>query len=287
MRDFSLSYLTAPVEDPLEAVSIAGTLGYRHVGLRLRHPLEGVTASPLVGDPLLRRALRRRLDETGVTVLEIEAWILRGGRAISGDEAVFEAAADLGAPRLISVGDQMGRIGPGELADRFADLCGQAAAFGLGVGFEPIAHRAGGTLAEALAVVAAGASWGAGLVLDTLHIHRMGVTPDRLRDINPELLHVIQICDAPLASPDLEIAIDHSAFNRWPPGEGALPLADYLRSLPRDRPIALEVPMTRLDARVAPINRARMALEGARRLVERLDYPAPEDPSTRVDRDRL
>lgn len=269
-RSFSLSYLTAPVDDPFEALTIAQGAGYAHLGLRLRDPLEGGAASPLVGNAPLQREMNRRLADAGVTVIEIEAWMLLAGRPVRGDEAVFEAAAALGAPRLIAVGDRAGAIGMPELCERFADLCEQASAFGLGVGFEPIAHRSGGRIEDALRVVEAGAPWGAGLVLDTLHINRMGIAPDALRRIDPALLHTIQLCDAPAAAPDLETMIDHSAFNRWVPGEGALPLRDYLLNLPQDRPLALEIPMQRLAGRAPPAERARWSIEAARRLLETL-----------------
>ena len=82
-RSFSLSYLTAPVADPFEALTIAQGAGYAHLGLRLRDPLEGGAASPLVGSPPLRREMNRRLSDAGVTVIEIEAWMLLAGRPAS------------------------------------------------------------------------------------------------------------------------------------------------------------------------------------------------------------
>lgn len=264
LRRFSLSHLTAPVHNPLETADIAIATGYDHVGLRLRTPDTGEPGSPLVGNPALRRELLGRLNGGGVSVLEIEAWMLCGGQAPTDDEAVFETAAALGAPRLLAVGDRAGRIGMDELCDRFADLCERAAAFELGVDFEPIAHRVGGTLTDALTVVAAGRPWGSGLTLDTLHIHRMGLGLEQLGAIDRTLLHTLQFCDAPGVALDLETWIDHSAYNRMVPGEGELPLRDYLRSLPHDLPIALEVPMQGMATRWSPLERARRVIAGAR-----------------------
>lgn len=262
-RRFSLSYLTAPVQDPLETAEIAIATGYDHIGLRLRTPDTGEPGSPLVHDPALRRELLARLNDGGVTVLEIEAWMLCGNRAPTNDDAVFEVAAALGTPRLLAVGDRAGHIGIPELCDRFADLCERAAVFGLGVDFEPIAHRAGGTLADALAIVASGQSWGSGLTLDTLHINRMGLSLAQLKAIDPALLHTLQFCDAPAVALNLETWIDHSAHNRIIPGEGELPLTDYLHALPGDRPIALEVPMQRMQSIWSPLERARRVIQGA------------------------
>lgn len=267
---FSLSYLTAPVEDPFEAAEIARCAGYDHLGLRLRHPDVGGAASPLVGDRVIRADFVRRLADDGLSVIEIEAWMLLAGQRPGGDEAIFAAAAEIGQPRLIVVGDGAGRMTIEEMCDQFAAVCEQAAAYGLGVGFEPIAHRAGGDLQSALRVTAAGAPWQAGIVLDTLHIRRMGLSSSQLRAVDRSLIHAIHLCDAPLEARDPQAAIDHSAFNRSPPGEGELPLKDYLRDLPPDRPISLEVPMVRLAGKVTPLQRARMAIEGARNILSQV-----------------
>ena len=94
MRPIYMSYLTAPVADPMEALMIASDAGYDGLGLRLH--------DPLVTDPGLRAAFRARMGELGLCVTEIEAWMLRRDPT---DPRVFETAAELGARRLVSVAD--------------------------------------------------------------------------------------------------------------------------------------------------------------------------------------
>ena len=61
----------------------------------------------------------------------------------------------------------------------------------------------------------------------------------------------------------------HEAMHeRQIPGDGELPLNDLLDALPSDVVVALEVPMrSRAEAGASPLERARLAAEGARRLM--------------------
>ncbi|MBB6469349.1 sugar phosphate isomerase/epimerase [Aminobacter lissarensis] len=271
MRRFSMSYLTAPVASPLESIRIASEVGYDHLGLRL-HPTAAADApSPLLGNRTLVAECRRLLDDCGLTLTEVESWMIRKEFDLSHSAATMETAAALGSPRLIAVADMRGTVELAEIEDRFAGLAEMASGFGLGVDFEPIAHRAAGTLGEALSVVAAGAVHGAGLILDMLHIDRMGISPNTLAAVDRSLLHNIHLCDAPPAPVDLETMVRHSAFDRDLPGEGALPLKGYLRALPADRPLSIEIPMMRLGDSVSPGERARRCLSASHRLVENID----------------
>lgn len=271
MRRYSMSYLTAPVPSPLDSIQIAAAAGYDHLGLRLNPTTPADPPSPLLGNHAMRRDCLSVLADTGLSVTEIEGWMLRRNFDLSGSEDVMETAAALGSPRLIAVADLNGTIGVAELEDRFAQLAELAGRFGLGVDFEPIAHRAAGNLDEALSVVAAGADQNAGLILDMLHIDRMGIPASSLAGIDTSLLHNIHLCDAPPAPQDLETMIRHSAFDRDLPGEGALPLADYLGALPRERPLSIEIPMARLADSVTPKERARRCLVASRKMVEAID----------------
>lgn len=271
MRRFSLSYLTAPVTSPLETTRIASEVGYDHLGLRI-HPTAAADApSPLLGNKTLLADCRAMLGDTGLTVTEVESWMIRRDFDLSQSAEAMEVAASLGAPRLIAVADMRGTIEQVEIEDRFAALAEMAAGFGLGVDFEPIAHRAAGTLDEALSVVAAGAAHGAGLILDMLHIDRMGISPNTLASVDRSLLHNIHLCDAPSKPADLATMVRHSAFDRDLPGEGALPLKAYLGALPADRPLSIEIPMMRLGDTVSPQERARRCLEASRRLLADID----------------
>jgi len=225
----------------------------------------------LLGNKTLLADCRAMLGDTGLTVTEVESWMIRRDFDLSQSAEAMEVAASLGAPRLIAVADMRGTIEQVEIEDRFAALAEMAAGFGLGVDFEPIAHRAAGTLDEALSVVAAGAVHSTGLILDMLHIDRMGISPNALASVDRSLIYNIHLCDAPPAPTDLATMVRHSAFDRDLPGEGALPLKGYLGALPADRPLSIEIPMMRLGDTVSPQERARRCLEASRRLLADID----------------
>ena len=271
MRRFSMSYLTAPVASPLESIRIAAEVGYDHLGLRIHPTATADAPSPLLGNKALLADCLAMLGDSGLTVTEVESWMIRKEFDLSRSAEAMDVAARLGSPRLIAVADLRGAIEQAEIEDRFARFAEMASGFGLGVDFEPIAHRAGGTLDEALSVVAAGAAHGAGLILDMLHIDRMGLSPAELGAVDRSLLHNIHLCDAPPAPTDLATMVRHSAFDRDLPGEGALPLKDYLGALPTERPLSIEIPMMRLGDAVSPQERARRCLEASRRQLADLD----------------
>ena len=52
-------------------------------------------------------------------------------------------------------------------------------------------------------------------------------------------------------------------------GEGVLPLPEYVRALPPDMPVALEIPMMRMQETVPPAQRARMAIAATLALLEK------------------
>ncbi|WP_432286393.1 sugar phosphate isomerase/epimerase [Aminobacter sp. BA135] len=268
-----MSYLTAPVASPLESIRIAAEVGYDHLGLRIHPTVAADAPSPLLGNKALVAECKQLLDDTGLTVTEVESWMIRREFDLSHSAAAMEAAAALGSPRLIAVADMRGAIAQAEIEDRFAALAEMASGFGLGVDFEPIAHRAAGTIEAALAVVAAGAAHHAGLILDMLHVNRMGIALAELASLDQSLLHNIHLCDAPPTPVDLETMVRHSAFDRDLPGEGALPLKAYLRALPSDRPLSIEIPIMRLGECVSPGERARRCLTASRQLVENIDGP--------------
>lgn len=85
-----------------------------------------------------------------------------------------------------------------------------------------------------------------GLIFDTMHAGRTGFLPGDVRSIPPELIGYIQICDVPKGKDRYDFMdqgyMDEAMHERLSPGEGDLPLAEYLRALPNDRVISLEIP---------------------------------------------
>jgi len=117
----------------------------------------------------------------------------------------------------------------GRIVDDFHELGERAARRGLRVGFEALAwgrhiwdHR------DAWAVVQAVDHPAVGLILDSFHSLARAVPIESLRCIDPQKIFLVQIADAPWLTMD---PLSWSRHFRCMPGQGDLPLVDYVSTL--------------------------------------------------------
>jgi sugar phosphate isomerase/epimerase len=124
--------------------------------------------------------VRRILDDHGVGACEvafIEDWYAEGERRAASDRRrkwVLEAAEALGAPH-VKAGDR--RTTPGEperIREAFAELCEDAAAHGVRVGYEFMKVSFVHSLADCLAMV--GDAPNGGLIVDIAHTNAIGIS---------------------------------------------------------------------------------------------------------------
>ena len=214
--------------------------GVAAVGLRLIPAFPGSPYYELPAGGAAMKDMRRRLESEGIRVYDIE--FVEIGPAFRPETLlpVMESAAELGAQRLNACGDDPD---PVRQVDSFAALCDLAAGFGLGVDLECMAWRQVASLPAVLKVVeAAGRQNGAALI-DALHLSRTGAKPSDLRGLPASYLRSAQLCDAVAEPPTTsEAAVAEARGGRFPPGEGALPLAELLAVLPDDVVLSVEVP---------------------------------------------
>jgi sugar phosphate isomerase/epimerase len=115
------------------------------------------------------------------------------------------------------------------------------------------------TREEAMAVVEAAGRPNGAVLVDNLHLARTGSTPADLTGLDPALLPYAQLCDGPAEPGDdlLADALDHRCL----PGEGGLPVADFVAALPGSTPLSLEVRSAALRRdHPDPVERARRVL---------------------------
>jgi sugar phosphate isomerase/epimerase len=171
-----------------------------------------------------------------------------------------ELATSLGAPRcVVGVPEAM------PAADLVAALATAASVLGdhgVTAALEFTPYSALATL-EAAADLCAAVGWDrAGLVLDSLHVHRTGTTMARLRALRPDQVALVQWSDGPSAAPADLVA--ESRHGRLVPGEGDLPLvamAGVLKAVGYDGPVVAEVLAE--DLRVADPAGAALAVHAA------------------------
>ena len=260
-RIISLAPATAPELDPPSLVSCAAKAGYSHVGLRL---IQGVPAAQtLVGpDTAMVKEIGRRLALEGISAFDIEVVRVDGVTDVAACRASLEAGARLGARHLVVIADAPD---PARARDDYAQLCELAEGYGLSVDIEPVPYYRTGTIAAARELIREAGVRNGGILPDPIHFDRAGEALSELSSIPGELLHYMQLCDAPAARPDSADELMRQARQeRLFPGEGGLDLLSFLRALPADLPISVEVPKVALAASVGAVDRARMALEGVR-----------------------
>ena len=153
------------------------------------------------------------------------------------------------------------------LTERFAAFCDLAAPFGLTADLEFMPWTEVPDLASAMRVVAAASRPNGGILVDALHFDRSHSRIEDLALLPREWLHYAQLCDAPAEFSATTEALIHTArAERLFPGEGGIDLQHFVRALPQDLPISLEIPTAALARQVPADERARRALDAARKV---------------------
>jgi sugar phosphate isomerase/epimerase len=268
MTEYSLAQLTSVRSSPPELIRIAGVAGYDCVGLRLVE-VTGGDAWPLVSDPQMLRETKDAMRAHGVAVLDVELVRLQPDTDLGDLKPTFEIAAELGARHVLT---QAHDPVWARIVDNFGCLCELLRQFGLTTDLEFLTWTDMRGLNEALQLLRAVNRANAGLTIDTLHFFRSGCRPEDLRQVPGELLHFIQISDAPAEGPHTAEGLIFAAREeRLDPGEGGLDLAGVLRELPLDIVVAVEIPNTRMATLMSDEDRASKALRATKQLVERVN----------------
>jgi len=265
MRLLSLSPQTVLPCSPVEQIDAAAQAGFDAVGLRL-FPVT-VTDVDVMSDTTTQRAVEQRIAEAGLKVLDIE--VVRATPQTNVDAIVpaLEFGSRLGARWLAVTAAALDSYHPADepcVVRCLADMCRLAEDHDMRVALEFMAFRGIRTLEDAIRVVEAVGHPAMGMSIDALHFFRSGGTTDALVDIDPQLIACVHLSDAPGAVPaDL---ISEARQNRLQPGEGELPLIDLLSVLPRELPVAVEVP-SRDRERLSVAERAVKGARSSQRLL--------------------
>jgi sugar phosphate isomerase/epimerase len=256
---------------PLEFLALAAETGFASVAMRTRAAVPGGAEHPLrIGSDLIRET-RRRIGETGVAVIQVEQIGLRRDTDVAACREMLEAAAVIGATRVMCSGDDEDL---GVVTQRFAELCELSRQFGLVVDFEFMPFRAVKTYEAASAVVSAAGQGNGFIALDALHLFRSGGSVETLARADRRQFGIVQLCDAPLRPPRREDLADEAREQRLLPGKGELPLLELLRQVPSDLPIAAEVPLARQFPALSPAGRAALIADAMRALLRRAHFAA-------------
>jgi sugar phosphate isomerase/epimerase len=267
-RKFGLVPLTAIELTPPQLVDVAVRAGYDAISLRLSPFRAGEAQHPMlitggIKPPMLVET-EQRLQDSGLELLDVEVMLLTAERDVHDFEPVFEVAAMLEARHaltLIDIADES------LAAEKYAALCALAAPFGLNCALEFTAWIGVNSVQKAARIVERTGRRNGALLLDPFHLFRSGGTLADIANLDPKWLRYAQFCDAPATAPLTLAEISEEArFERLMPGDGGLPLVDFLRLLPPAAPLGLEIPMRRLSAEMGTEERLHRALLAAKRV---------------------
>ena len=260
----SLAHLTVIDADPVTLIDAGAATGFDAVGLRIVPPLPTDTIIPVIGDPPLQRRIKARMQETGLSILDVEAIWLMPHTDIAAVEPALDVAADLGAKYVLTVGHDPDW---GRMTANLARLCESANARGLRVMLEFIPYSHVRNLEEAHKLLAAAAPANAGLLVDAIHLSRSGGSPIDLAQYDASLFSYMHLCDVQRAPPPPEGLRAEARGGRLYPGEGELWLTEFVAAFPPDTPIVVEAASSRHSAS-PPLARARMAAVATRALLD-------------------
>jgi sugar phosphate isomerase/epimerase len=216
----------------------------------------GLPMIPLKAGDSDTEMLADELALSGVTFNMADGFILGPDTNLEDAARAIDLVAKLGARSINAIifdSDLPRGIGALAALDEWA------AAAGLAVLLEFMAISSIPTLEAAREAIESVGSGNIRLMVDALHLSYSGAGPEELRDFLP-LIGGAQLCDAPAR-------LSRSAYERMAieerlmPGEGDLPLEQFMAALPTDMMCAIEIP--RRDGS-AFISRARTALEAGR-----------------------
>jgi sugar phosphate isomerase/epimerase len=252
---------------PVEFVHLAANLGCQCISaglVGLGYNPNGYPDFSLREDKALRRATIAAMRERDVAISLGEGCIIRPGSDIRDAAADMDIMAELGVERINTTSmdpdlartlDQLGLFAEMAAARSMVstlELCPALTIRDLGMAVDAVRHvgRADFTL-----------------LLDTMHLGRSGATGADVAALDPAMISYVQLCDAPRV-PSEPNYLKEATFERMVPGEGDMPLRDYLAAIPPSVTISLEVPLQAMaEAGVEPLERLRPCVAAARMLM--------------------
>jgi sugar phosphate isomerase/epimerase len=265
----SLHHLSITETTPAEFVQIAASLRCDHVCLFVKIPSGPASAFPhpfpRVQSVGAARELKARLDELGLSVWNVDTFMIQPGIESADYRETLEIAAALGARTInaINLFPAAATAAAARELESFSTLAAQA---GLTVVLEWFRLSSTTTLNAAVDLIHQADRPNIRLNVDILHLMRNGGRPADLAGVDPALIHYAQICDGPLELPE-SAQSDEAIFNRNFPGEGEFPLVGFVQHLPADAVLSIEAPVNRLRSSLTPIQRASRAVAGTRRIL--------------------
>ena len=266
MRKLAVAHLTFPDVNAADQVSIARAAGLDAIEMRIMGARAAGEDRPLWQDASLLRETEARLRQTGLEVLSVTVLMIDAETRVQDCLPAFELAQRFGARNLLSMAWDADEA---RFVQTLASLCEAAQPYGVTLCLEFARYTAVPTIAAAARMIGAGGASNARVMVDALHLARSGGRPADVLSLDSSLLSYLQICDARPEAPLLDRLRWEAQNDRLLPGEGALPLADIVRTLPSDAAVSVETPCLALRDLPAE-ERLRRGVDATRALLGRI-----------------
>ena len=260
-HSFSLAHLTALGWSPPELIYNAHLLGYDMAGIRsISMGVQRESDFDLSRNKKLFDLTRQALQETGLALHDIELAKIDDRSEVRDYQKHLETGAELGARVVIS---SIWTDRRDFYLEQFATLCDLAAGCGLRVVLEFPSWAAVWNLRGAREVLEAVRRPNAEILLDTLHVHRSGVTLEEIKDCPAGWFRMAHVCDGPVPAPDRSdtASLIHTGRDeRYYVGEGGIDIAGIVGCLSEDAVLAVELPHVERSENLGFTEHARRCL---------------------------
>lgn len=252
---------------PVEFVHMAADIGVSWIGIgstamQYYNP-DNYPYWSLRDDAALVRETRTALRDRGVSISLMEGFRIQPDFDLADYGRDMDMLLSLGGRRFNAASTVKDRK---QALDGFATLAEMAEERGLEMTME-IAQPPNINLEASLETLAYVKRPNCKLLIDTMHYFRFGGSVEEIDGLDKSLIGYIQLADVPLVS-KFQSYFEEALYDRKPPGEGELPLREFLALVPRDVIVSVEVPeRARQLAGMGPKERVAMCIAAARRLL--------------------
>lgn len=258
-------------EHPVEMVKVAANLGCKQISLALEsmspNKLDYAPWS-LRNNKQLRRDLLRAVEDHGVNISNGEFYMIKPGtdfRDTARPDLEIMCGLNFKRVNIVSIEPDFSRN-----VDQCGVLVEMAQALGMETTLEFVPNTGVANLQSALNILQAVNRPTFGLVIDAMHFFRSGSSVADLAKLEPDTVGYVQLCDVPVVS-HYEQYMYEALYERLPPGQGELPLQDFLNAVRRDVVVGLEIPMlAQAQAGIAPRERLQGAVAAAKHLLNNI-----------------
>lgn len=255
MPHLTLGWLTLMTTPPPDVLTAAAESGFKSVSVRITGRKKTDDFMHIVGNKPVMLDMKRRLKDGGLRLSNTSIYHMSPDITLEDVLPAIEASAELGASIMVATCADPDHARWTQFAARFSEAAGK---YGLKVALEFVPFSQCKTIEAGYAIVKNSGASNFGLLVDPLHLSRSGGSPADIAKVDPARIVFAQLCDAAAKIPALEDLPNEARTGRFYPGDGALPLYDFLDALPAG--IEIECEMPRMDyARLSPAEQAKHA----------------------------